>query len=112
PPLKPHFADAGPVLLARGCDCAAGFELERVLVVALRGPGPHCLPAAVLLLPDVAELMGDEIVGHLRGRTAEENRALQGVAVVAAKARQAEEPRRHADADRLELHRLRIEIEP
>jgi hypothetical protein len=64
----------------------------------------------VLHLPDVAELVHEQVV---RGLCApEQNRPPKSVALVATKARQAKDPRDDNEANAVEQHGLRVEIEP
>jgi len=64
----------------------------------------------MLHLPDVAELVGDEIVGDVVG--AEEDHAVERVSVEAAKPRQAEEPASGGEPDSVDAHRCRPPVEP
>ena len=63
----------------------------------------------MLALPDVAELVGDEIVRRVG--IAHEDRPPERVAVVAPEARDAEEPGSDADPDAIDPYGLGIEIE-
>jgi hypothetical protein len=64
----------------------------------------------VLHLPDVAELVHNEVV---RGLCApQQNRPPKSVALVATEAGQAKDPRDDNDANAIEPHGLRVEIEP
>jgi hypothetical protein len=67
----------------------------------------------VLLLPDVAELVRDQVVGGARPwRAAEEDGALERVAVVASELRQPEEPRGDQKPDPVDPDRTRVVVEP
>jgi hypothetical protein len=66
----------------------------------------------VLHLPDVAELVRDEVVGRAApDRPPEQDRPPERVALVAAELRQPEEPRRDEDPHALDLHGTRVEVE-
>ena len=67
----------------------------------------------MLSLPDVAQLVRDEVVRRpLAGAPAEQNCPEERIAAVAPEARQAEEERRGDDADALDADRARVELEP
>src|SRR5919201_112621 len=53
---------------------AARLELVRILVVGLRQPGPEERERPMLHLPDVAELVRDEVVADRIGRRADQDR--------------------------------------
>jgi hypothetical protein len=66
----------------------------------------------VLHLPDMAELMREQVVtGPLEG-LAEHDRVPGRVTVEAVEVRKPEEPWPHEDADPVDPHRARIEVEP
>jgi hypothetical protein len=66
----------------------------------------------VLHLPDVAQLVADEVVARELRRLAEQDRVPRGVAVEAPEPREAEECRPHEDADMLDLHRQWVKRQP
>jgi hypothetical protein len=103
----------GAVCSSRLGNRPAGLTLVRVVAVAGRDVGEQHAPAAVLPLPDVAELVSDQIVGGSRARwPAEENCAPQGIAAVPPHPRQPEEERRDEDAHSLDANRAWIQGEP
>jgi predicted DNA-binding protein (UPF0251 family) len=83
--------------------------LVRVGAVARRQVRPHHVGGAVLHLPDVTELVRDEVVRRVRA--AKQDRPHERVAVVAAQARQAEEPGGVDDTHAVDPDRLRVEVE-
>jgi hypothetical protein len=112
--LRARPVPAAPPPPARGAsagqlDRAPGLDLVRVRPVAGGEVRPDDVDGTVLQLPDVAELVGDEVVGRVAA--ADEDRPHEGVAVIAAQAREAEEPRRVHDAHPLETDGLRVEVE-
>jgi hypothetical protein len=86
------------------------LELVGVPPVAGRQVRPDDVRRAVLHLPHVAELVRDEVVRRVRA--AEQDRAHERVAVVAAEAGEAEEPGRVHDAHPLDPDGPRVEVEP
>ena len=64
----------------------------------------------MLHLPDVAELVGDEIVRDVV--RAQEDDPVEGIAVEPAEPRQPEEPRGREEPDSLDPHRRRPPVEP
>src|SRR5688500_17149340 len=97
---------------ARELDRSPGFELVRVLTVAgahVRQPHPQ---AAVLLLPDVAELVADQVVGDLGQRVLDEDLLARLVAAEAPEPRCAEEPRDVPDPRARRAHGPRVEVQP
>jgi hypothetical protein len=96
--------------LSRQLDGAAGLKLVGIAPVAGRQVRPDDVHGAVLHLPDVAELVRDQVVGGLRAP--DEDRPHERVAVVALQERQAEEPRRDAEADAAQPDWAGIEVEP
>ena len=70
---------------------------------------PGHVQRAVLALPDVAELVRDEVVGRVGAL--QQDRPPERVAVVAAEAGDAEEPGRDEDADAIDPHRLGVVVE-
>src|SRR5437667_10610701 len=65
----------------------------------------------MLHLPDVAQLVADEVVAGPLGRLAKQDRLPGRVAVEATEPGQAEEKRNDEDADAVDPHRSRVEIE-
>src|SRR5579864_1889643 len=93
----------------------AGLRLVRVLRIAAQEIGQRHPQRAVLHLPDVAELVRDELLVGEQPAGAEQDRLPRGVAVEAPEPREPEEPRDDPDPDAAERHRLRIErqaVEP
>src|ERR671919_2168602 len=95
---------------ARLGDRPARLELVRVPPVARRQVLEAHVPGPVLHLPDVAQLVRDEVVGC--PRVLEQDRSPERVAGVAAEAGDPEEPRRHKDANALEPDGPRVVLEP
>jgi hypothetical protein len=96
PPADPATASAGQV------DRAPGLRLVRVVAVPRRQIRPDDVRRTVLHLPDVAELVRDEVVGRVA--PPEQDRPDEHVAVVAPQAGEAEEPGRDDHADAVDLH--------
>jgi hypothetical protein len=67
---------------------------------------------AVLHLPDVAELVDDQVVAGLRDGLAEEDGVPRGVAVEAPEPREPEEQRRRPQPDAADPDGLGVEVEP
>jgi hypothetical protein len=65
----------------------------------------------VLVLPDVAQLVDDEVVGRLGERSLEQDQRPHLVAVEAAEPRQPEQPRDVQDPDVADPDRLGVEVE-
>ena len=65
----------------------------------------------MLHLPDMAELVGDEVAVAEEGVRAEQDRPVDGIAVEAAEPRQPEEPGNDPDPDAAERDRTRVELE-
>jgi hypothetical protein len=71
------------------------------------------VPAAVLALPDVAQLVGDQVVARAGdGLVAQDDRPPERVPAVAPHLRQPEERRRDDDAHAAGAHGRRIGVEP
>ncbi len=98
--------------LAGPADRGAGLELVRVVRVALAEVGGPHPQAVVLVLPDVRQLVGDEVVGDLGERFAQQDQVAHVVAVEALEPRQGEEPARVEDPDLAGVERPRVEREP
>jgi hypothetical protein len=64
---------------------------------------------AMLALPDVAELVREEVVRWIGA--SQQDGAPERVSVVAAKSGDPEEPRRYADAEAIDAHRLGVVVE-
>jgi hypothetical protein len=95
---------------ACGVDRRARLLLERVLAIRISGPGEQLSERPVLCLPDVTELVREQVVR--RRQLADDDRAPEGVAAVAPEPGQAEEPRRDDDTHAVERDGLRIEAQP
>jgi hypothetical protein len=65
----------------------------------------------VLHLPDVAELVADEVVRGAVGRPAQQDRVPGRVAVEAAKPGKSEQPRRRPYAHMVDSHGTQVEVE-
>ena len=65
----------------------------------------------MLHLPNMAELVRDEILGRRGGWFAQDDRPPGGVAVEASEPRESEEPWPDEDPDVLDAHRLWVEVE-
>src|SRR5688500_18235407 len=94
---RPDRPCGGPAVAGPASTCeldrAARLELVAVLAVAAAHVGQPHPQAAVLLLPDVAELVADQVVGDLGERAPEEDLLARLVAVEAPEPRRAEQPR-------------------
>ena len=66
----------------------------------------------VLHLPDMAELVGDQVAVREKGVRAQKDRPVDRVAVEPANPWKPEEPRDDPDPDTPERHRPRVEVEP
>jgi hypothetical protein len=93
-----------------GLDRRPRLPLERVLAIRIAGPGEQLGERPLLCLPNVAELVREQIVR--RRPLPDDDRAPEGIAPVAPQARQPEEPRRDDDAHPVEGDGLRIETQP
>src|SRR5687768_2933896 len=96
--------------LARGRDSLSRLELVRIPPVARRQMLEGGVPRVVLHLPEMAELVREEILSRVRAP--EQDRPPERIAVVAAKARHTEEPRRDAHAHTREIDRRGVQVEP
>src|SRR5581483_6346579 len=90
----------------------AGLLLVAVPAVPMAEVGERHRERPVLHLPDVAELVAEEVVGRLLERRPQEDRVPGGVAVEPAKPRQPEERRPHVHADAVDPDRRGIERQP
>jgi predicted DNA-binding protein (UPF0251 family) len=101
---------AGPASgSASEVDRAPSLGLVRVVAVPGRQVRPQDVAGAVLHLPDVAQLVRDEVVGRVGA--AKEDRPDERVAVIAAQAGEAEEPRGVDDANALDPDGPRVVVE-
>src|SRR5579864_5451697 len=87
----------------------AGLRLVRVLRIPAQEIGQGHPQRVVLHLPDVAELVRDELLVGEQPAGPKQDRLPRGVAVEAPEPREPEEPRDDPDPDAAERHRLRIE---
>src|SRR5262245_29654509 len=86
------------------------LPLIRVIPVSRQEIAERHDERPVLHLPDVAELVHDEILRQVRA--AQKDRPMHGVAVEAAEPRQAEEPRSDEHTNAIDPYRLRVPVEP
>src|SRR3954470_16624279 len=93
-------------------DRAPRLHLVRVLRVAADEVGERHRERPVLHLPDVAELVREQVVVAGLEPAAEQDRPVRAVAVEAAEPRQPEEPRDDEHADVARRDRARIELDP
>ncbi len=104
PSIEGRLGHLASPTTARRASISYGFDLYRVVM---------CFKAmcegAMLSLPDVAELVRDEIVRRVGAL--QEDRPPERVAVVAAEAGDPEEPWRDEDAHALDAHGLRVVVE-
>ena len=103
----PSVVDQLPCQLDR----AAGLELVRIARVAAE-VGQRHPQRPVLHLPDMAELVGDEVVARALERLAEDDRVPGGVTVEAVEPREAKEPGPDENSYPVDPHRSRVEGEP
>jgi hypothetical protein len=90
-------------------DCPSRLDFVWVRPVPRRHVLERHMESSVLALPDVAELVRQEVVGS--GWAAEQDRLPECVAAVAAEPGYAEEPWRDPDSDALDSHRLGVVVE-
>ena len=98
--------------MPRLLDSAPGLLLVRVPRIAVDEVGERHRERTVLELPDVAELVSQEIVAGLLHRAPEQDHSPGRVAVEAPEPGQPEERRDDEDAHTLDPYRARIELEP
>ena len=98
--------------MPRLLDSAPGLLLVRVPRIAVDEVGERHRERPVLQLPDMAELVRQEVVARLLHRLLEQDQPPGRIAVEAAEPRKPEERRDDEDADALDADRLRVEVEP
>src|SRR5215208_2301641 len=102
---------AGRLRRSRVRDRAARLDFVGILTVRRRHPFEEDVQRAVLRLPDVAELVRQQVVGRLAQRSPEQDRPPERVAAVALHAGQAKQPWHGHYANTLDRNRARIEAE-